>query len=424
MTPGQDFRAALPVPAFLGAALAGVVAAVLALTCPTPVQARPAEHEVERTRKMIYRIAAEEGIDGRILDAIVEIESGYNNKLRGKAGEYGAAQVMPSVWAKEFGIPAHWLADLENNLRAGAKVIKRCRKRWRDDFAHLGKVHPGLKQNKVTVKPEVFTAGCYNFGGLAGRLRNTPQKRWNKVSIPKGTLRYMTRFSRKYGSRPLPPGAPRPPAARPTTRSPARATPDRPARPAARSTPRRRPSNRATGPMSRKAPTSGDPNAWVRLVTVKDGFVVRNADRTWGRRYALDALGGCAIRTYAAYDRKVAPLVVGDWSHKGGGFMRGHKSHRLGVDVDTSIFVEMSAYRRALFRPDPEDVALDAQLDMLECLVDTGTLELVLSDSALIKRLHERARRRWPIAKVTRVLGKVVHYPNHADHFHYRFVRR
>lgn len=447
--------------------LAGCLFALAVLTTAS-ASARPSAQEIERTRVMIYKIAAEEGIDGRILDAIVEIESGYNNKLRGKAGEYGAAQVMPSVWAKEFGIPPHWLADLENNLRAGAKVIKRCRARWRDEFSHLGKVHPGLKQNKVTVRPEVFTAGCYNFGGLAGRLRKTPKKRWNRVSIPKGTLRYMTRFSHRYGTRPPPPGARttasqtrtgtparKDPVSHPTSSgqgngkpaspgrtkgdgassarakgAPASSTPPstRPASSGATSArrapqPRREPSHRATGPMSRK-PTAGNADEWVRLVTVKDGFVVRNADRTWGRRYAMDALGSCAIRTYRAHNRKVAPLVVGDFSHKGGGFMRGHKSHRVGVDVDTSIFVVMPAYRRALFRPNPEDVALDAQLDMLECLADTGTLELVLSDSALIQRLHARARRRWPIAKVTRVLGKVVHYPNHADHFHYRFKRR
>lgn len=388
--------------------LAGMTGALLALGVgASTAQARQSPEEIEKTRKMIYRVSQQEGIDPRILDAIVEIETGYNNNLRGKAGEYGAAQVMPNIWAKEFGIPAHWLADLENNLRAGARVVKRCRKRWRPEFAGLGKVHPGLKKNRVTVTPEVLTAGCYNFGGLPGRVRKTPRKKWKNMSIPKGTLRYMTRFSKKFDSRPPPKGY-RPHVASRHGSSTPRAT----ARPA---------SMRGARSRARSAETD---NQWTRLVTVREGFVVRNPDRTWGRRYAMDAFGTCAIGTYRAHRRKVAPLVVGDWSHRGGGFMRGHKSHRTGHDVDTSIFVKMSAYRRALYRPKPEDIAIDAQLDFLECLSDTGTLLLVLSDSAIIRRLHARARQRWPIAKVTRVLGKVVHYPNHADHFHYRFRPR
>ena len=149
-------------------------------------------------RAMARRVAREEGIEPRLLLAVVEIESGFDHRKRGADGEIGMAQVMP-FWSRVFKIPTRYLFDPENNLRASARILRRCRGRWRADFRRLGRVHPGLRRRLVApFGPATFTAVCYNWGRVAHALRARSPRDWSKVGIPRSTQGYARRFQRAY----------------------------------------------------------------------------------------------------------------------------------------------------------------------------------------------------------------------------------
>lgn len=76
-----------------------------------------------------YEAASREtGIPVAVLVAKDKQESGFNNGLRGKAGEYGIAQILPSTAAQPgYGIPPatpEELADPGKNILFGARILK------------------------------------------------------------------------------------------------------------------------------------------------------------------------------------------------------------------------------------------------------------------------------------------------------------
>ena len=74
--------------------------------------------------KIIERHAREHGIPVRLAHAFMKVESNYNYKIRGRAGEVGLMQLMPST-ARSIGYKGSLKAlyNPETNIRWGMKYL-------------------------------------------------------------------------------------------------------------------------------------------------------------------------------------------------------------------------------------------------------------------------------------------------------------
>lgn len=79
---------------------------------------------LDPTRDRVRAAACEAGIHPSLALAIVEHETGFNNRARGEKGEIGAGQIMPST-AALFGFDKNRLAvDYDYNVRSAAAILR------------------------------------------------------------------------------------------------------------------------------------------------------------------------------------------------------------------------------------------------------------------------------------------------------------
>jgi len=83
-----------------------------------------AEVEVRRSHyfALMVEIACEAGVPVNLFDALLTQESGYNPYALSPKGAIGIAQLMPGT-ARTVGVTKPW--DIEDNMRGGARVLKR-----------------------------------------------------------------------------------------------------------------------------------------------------------------------------------------------------------------------------------------------------------------------------------------------------------
>lgn len=70
---------------------------------------------------LIDTIAAAEGIDARLIHAVVQVESGYQPRARSPKGAMGLMQLMPGT-ARDYGVRNAY--DPRSNLEAGVRHLK------------------------------------------------------------------------------------------------------------------------------------------------------------------------------------------------------------------------------------------------------------------------------------------------------------
>jgi soluble lytic murein transglycosylase-like protein len=95
-----------------------------------PTQASRAK-AASRWGPLIDQVAAEHGMDARLLHAIVTVESAYDPQARSHAGALGLMQVIPAT-GKRFG--ANDLFDPLQNLRAGTAYLAWLKRRFGGDL--------------------------------------------------------------------------------------------------------------------------------------------------------------------------------------------------------------------------------------------------------------------------------------------------
>lgn len=100
-------------------------------TKPAHPVKRTARQPASRWNAMIEQVAAELGVDARLLHAIVSVESAYNPHARSPAGALGLMQVIPAT-GKRFG--AEDLFDPLQNLRAGTAYLVWLKRRFDGDL--------------------------------------------------------------------------------------------------------------------------------------------------------------------------------------------------------------------------------------------------------------------------------------------------
>jgi LysM repeat protein/murein endopeptidase len=156
----------------------------------------------------------------------------------------------------------------------------------------------------------------------------------------------------------------------------------------------------------------------------RDGgpWVVVNPDEAWGSRETIDFVMAAAKQV--AERMPGAPLRVNDISKKDGGWLRPHKSHQSGRDVDLGLFYPDNA-KCSRAREKCMDVARNWTL--VRALVTTGDVQMILVDKRIQAVLYEHALaigedKAWLDSLFHAGADALIkHARRHRDHFHVRY---
>jgi hypothetical protein len=175
------------------------------------------------------------------------------------------------------------------------------------------------------------------------------------------------------------------------------------------------------------------PHKRVALVQLKNGrgFVLAREEFSWGTPLAVAELR----RVMAAFDRQfpeAQPIILGDLSKKGGGFLDNHNSHADGRDVDIRLPLVPLA---DIAEKGPRKVQARYTWFLIREIVKTCNVEYIFVDKSVQRLVHEHvlSEEGVPREELELVLqyprsekkdvGIVRHWTNHEDHLHVRFRR-
>ncbi len=98
------------------------------LALPMPVPSTPVESRVLVTARpevryhdIIARVAAEQGVDAKLVHAVIEVESNYQERARSSKGAKGLMQLMPET-ARRYAVANPY--DPVANIEAGIKHLR------------------------------------------------------------------------------------------------------------------------------------------------------------------------------------------------------------------------------------------------------------------------------------------------------------
>lgn len=152
-------------------------------------------------------------------------------------------------------------------------------------------------------------------------------------------------------------------------------------------------------------------------------WVVVEPNEAWGSRETIDYIMAAA-KQVAERMPGGPPLRVNDISKKDGGWLRPHKSHQSGRDVDLGLFYPDNA-KCSRAREKCMDVARNWAL--VRALVTTGDVQMILIDKRIQAALYEHALsigedKAWLDSLFHAGADALVkHARRHRDHFHVRY---
>jgi soluble lytic murein transglycosylase-like protein len=88
---------------------------------PVVVQAPAAPAAAVPYGAIIDKISAQHGVDAKLVRAVIQVESAYQQTARSRKGAMGLMQLMPAT-AKEYGVKDPY--DPESNIEGGIKYLK------------------------------------------------------------------------------------------------------------------------------------------------------------------------------------------------------------------------------------------------------------------------------------------------------------
>jgi transglycosylase-like protein with SLT domain len=97
---------------------APIAPAAPAATALAPIDALPVN---PRYREIIEKVSAEQGVDPKLVRAVIQVESAYRQRARSRKGAMGLMQLMPET-ARQYGVVDPY--DPAANIEAGIKHLK------------------------------------------------------------------------------------------------------------------------------------------------------------------------------------------------------------------------------------------------------------------------------------------------------------
>lgn len=135
--------------------------------------------------ELIVRVSRENGMDPRLVSAVIWKESRFNPQAKGKAGEVGLMQVMPVTgleWAGTHGVEGFTperLFDPETNLRAGVWYLRKAVEEW------------STKDNPLPYALAQYNAGRRNVLKWDEAAKSDEDRFMENITF-EGTFRYIS----------------------------------------------------------------------------------------------------------------------------------------------------------------------------------------------------------------------------------------
>jgi soluble lytic murein transglycosylase-like protein len=82
--------------------------------------------------EIIDRVAREQGVDAKLVRAVIQVESAYQQRARSRKGAVGLMQLMPET-ARQYAVADPF--DPASNIEAGIKHLKALLERWPRELA-------------------------------------------------------------------------------------------------------------------------------------------------------------------------------------------------------------------------------------------------------------------------------------------------
>jgi LysM repeat protein/murein endopeptidase len=155
-----------------------------------------------------------------------------------------------------------------------------------------------------------------------------------------------------------------------------------------------------------------------------DGWTVVSPEATYGTQETVDFIVA-AIRQVKAWHPDAPPLRVNQISAREGGYLRPHKTHQNGRDVDLGFYYPGGQTIRVRERERVIDV--EKNWALVKALVMHGDVQFILVDQRIQKVLYEHAKRAgedpaWLDSVFHSGRASILqHARRHRDHFHVRF---
>jgi len=157
--------------------------------------------------------------------------------------------------------------------------------------------------------------------------------------------------------------------------------------------------------------------------------------RTPGRAYGTDQTVSLIRKACGKYSRKFrrAPrVVIGDISFKRGGYMRPHKSHQSGRDVDIGYVHKSGREMKNFESMNKRNLDVAKTWYLVKAFIDTGDVEYMFIDHGIQRLLYEYAlshgvSKKWLEANMQYPRGRgateapIRHTRGHHNHMHIRF---
>ncbi len=180
-----------------------------------------------------------------------------------------------------------------------------------------------------------------------------------------------------------------------------------------------------------EGPEPGRKIAGMHRLIAGPGYKVRRPSRSWGTFLTVNTL----IDVFTAHHRKFPDghaVRVDDLSRKGGGYLKPHKSHRTGRDVDIRYPLKVATDKYV--KANAKNIDLDRAWHMVHSFMKTEKITFLFIDYKLQKLFYQRAQKekvpaatlkewfQYPRGKNV-LKGIIRHEPGHATHLHVRFHR-
>ncbi len=182
----------------------------------------------------------------------------------------------------------------------------------------------------------------------------------------------------------------------------------------------------AVGPISLGAPNRGRLFNGVQMPK-DERWKFSDPGHAWGTQETIDSIKRAVDKVHQKH-KDTQPLYIGHISAKGGGYLKPHKSHQAGRDVDLSYFYTTATGWYA--------VATDKNLDkprtwtFVKAFLEDPNTEMILIDSPIQRLLFDYAlsigEDKAFLERVFQVAGKsqrpiIRHVRGHSTHIHVRF---
>lgn len=102
---------------------------------PEPEQAQAeagAPQAIVPYGEIIDRVSKEQGVDAKLVRAVIQVESAYQQRARSRKGAIGLMQLMPQT-ARQYAVADPY--DPASNIEAGIKHLRSLLERWPRDLA-------------------------------------------------------------------------------------------------------------------------------------------------------------------------------------------------------------------------------------------------------------------------------------------------